>query len=210
MVAPAVLLAAGAPNDLTLLGRVLVAAVAGLVVGWERDLRNRAAGGRTFGLMATGAAVFTVSGVAFPGEAGRVIAGVATGIGFIGAGLVWRGHSNDVHGLTTAAAMWAMVAVGVLAGVGHPALAVGVTIIILLLLEIPFAPIIRFVDPKRLAGRFRSEPGSRDGDGRPPRGRAPVPRPPAGRLIRRRGRWRLAPSRAGRPRPPSSRCSTSP
>ena len=123
MVAPAVLLAAGAPDDLTLLGRVLVAAAAGLVVGWERDLRNRAAGGRTFGLMATGAAVFTAAGVGFPGEAGRVIAGVATGVGFIGAGLVWRGHANDVHGLTTAAAMWAMVAVGVLAGVGHPALA---------------------------------------------------------------------------------------
>ncbi len=115
--------------------------------------------------MATGAAVFTVSGVAFPGEAGRVIAGVATGIGFIGAGLVWRGHANDVHGLTTAAAIWAMVAVGVLAGVGHPALAVGVTVLILLLLEIPFAPIIRFVDPKRLAGRFRTEPGSPDDDG---------------------------------------------
>ena len=120
MVAPAVLLAAGAPSDLTLLARVVVAAAAGLVVGWERDLRNRVAGGRTFGLMATGAAVFTVSGVAFPGEAGRVIAGVATGIGFIGAGLVWRGHANDVHGLTTAAAIWAMVAVGVLPASATP------------------------------------------------------------------------------------------
>ena len=180
MVVSAVLLAAGAPNDLTLLARVVVAAAAGLVVGWERDLRNRAAGGRTFGLMATGAAVFTVSGVAFPGEAGRVIAGVATGIGFIGAGLVWRGHSNDVHGLTTAAAIWAMVAVGVLAGVGHPALAAGVTVLILLLLELPFAPIIRFVDPKRLAGRFRSEPGSPDGEDDARRDEPPSPDLPSG------------------------------
>jgi putative Mg2+ transporter-C (MgtC) family protein len=164
MGAPAVVLAAAEANDLALLARVLVAAVAGLVVGWERDVRNRAAGGRTFALMATGAAVFTVSGVAFPGEAGRVIAGVATGVGFIGAGLVWRGHSNDVHGLTTAAAMWGMVAVGVLAGVGHPVLAAGVTVIVLLLLETPFAPIIRFVDPKRLAHRFRSEMASRRGE----------------------------------------------
>ena len=93
-----------------------------------------------------------------PGRGGPVIAGVATGIGFIGAGLVWRGHANDVHGLTTAAAIWAMVAVGVLAGVGHLRFAVGVTALILLLLESPFAPIIRFVDPKRLAGRFRTEP----------------------------------------------------
>jgi putative Mg2+ transporter-C (MgtC) family protein len=162
MAAPAVLLAVSGPNDLTLLARVAVAAVAGLVVGWERDLRSRAAGGRTFGLMATGAAVFTVAGVAFPGEAGRVIAGVATGVGFIGAGLVWRGHANDVHGLTTAAAVWAMVAVGVLAGVGHPILAAAVTVMVLLLLEIPFTPVIRLLDPARLAHRFRGEAGQGD------------------------------------------------
>jgi uncharacterized membrane protein YhiD involved in acid resistance len=60
-----------------------------------------------------------------------------------------------------------MVAVGVLAGVGHPALAAGVTVLILLLLELPFAPIIRFVDPKRLAHRFRSEPGSPNADDEP-------------------------------------------
>jgi len=158
MAVPA-LLALSGPSDLTLLARVVVAAVAGLVVGWERDIRNRAAGGRTFGLMTTGAAVFTVAGVAFPGEAGRVIAGVATGVGFIGAGLVWRGHANDVHGLTTAAAVWAMVAVGVLAGVGHPILAAGVTAVVLLLLEIPFTPVIRLLDPTRLAHRFRGEAG---------------------------------------------------
>jgi putative Mg2+ transporter-C (MgtC) family protein len=155
----AVLLAVSGPSDVTLLARVAVAAVAGLVVGWERDIRNRAAGGRTFGLMTTGAAVFTVAGVAFPGEAGRVIAGVATGVGFIGAGLVWRGRANDVHGLTTAAAVWAMVAVGVLAGVGHPVLAAGVTVMVLLLLEIPFTPVIRLLDPTRLAHRFRGEVG---------------------------------------------------
>ena len=163
--AVAVLLALSGPSDVTLLARVAVAAVAGLVVGWERDIRNRAAGGRTFGLMTTGAAVFTVAGVAFPGEAGRVIAGVATGVGFIGAGLVWRGHANDVHGLTTAAAVWAMVAVGVLAGVGHPALAAGVTVVVLLLLELPFTPVIRLLDPSRLAHRFRGEVGQGDAKG---------------------------------------------
>jgi putative Mg2+ transporter-C (MgtC) family protein len=145
---------AAAPADGALVVRVLVAAGIGMVVGWEREIRNRAAGSRTFGLMTVGAALFTIAGVLVPDEPGRVIAGIATGVGFIGAGVVWRGHAHDVHGLTTAAGMWAMVGAGVLAGLGRPLLAAAVAGLIIFLFEFPYIPLIRSIDPRQIQHKF--------------------------------------------------------
>ena len=155
---PAHLLAAST-SDAEMLGRIGVAALAGLIVGWERGIRNRAAGPRTFGLMAAGAAVFTAAGLASGDaqSAGRVIQGVATGVGFIGAGLVWRGSQSDIHGLTTAAAMWAMVAVGTLSGLGRPILALGVSCLVVFMLELPYIPGFRRLDPRELTHAFKQE-----------------------------------------------------
>jgi putative Mg2+ transporter-C (MgtC) family protein len=97
-----------------------------------------------------------------------VIAGVATGVGFIGAGLVWRGRGRDVHGLTTAAAMWAMVAVGVIAGIGRPGFAAGIALVVLILLELPFAPFARYIEPRRFRHRFRKDPEARPMEEPPP------------------------------------------
>jgi putative Mg2+ transporter-C (MgtC) family protein len=155
--AAAVVVAADLPSQWALLGRVGVAAVAGMAVGYERELRGRAAGYRTFALLVVGAAAFTASGQLALEEVGRVIAGIATGVGFIGAGIVWRGHGHNVHGLTTAAATWAMVAVGVVAGMGALGLAVALTAIVLLILELPFIPVCRQIDPARLVNRFRHD-----------------------------------------------------
>ena len=141
-----------------LLGRVLLAGLVGYLVGWERHVRGRPAGERTFALLAMGAAGFTVAGTFLaPSEPGKVLAGVATGIGFIGAGLVFRTGGMEVHGLTTATAAWATAALAVIIGLGAYVVGVGSAVAILFLLEIPYAPGLRYLDPRRYAHRFRTD-----------------------------------------------------
>ncbi len=113
--------------DMTQLARVLVrvviAAALGGLLGAERERAGKAAGLRTHKLVALGAALF----VLFPAEAGmstgdlsRVIQGVATGIGFIGAGTILkRTDSDEIHGLTTAASIWLTAAIGMAVGAGR-------------------------------------------------------------------------------------------
>lgn len=104
--------------ELTLVGRMALAGVLGLIAGAEREFRGKDAGTRTFGLMAIGTAGITGLGVElFPVSAEKVIAGVVTGLGFLGAGVIWRAH-GQARGLTTAAALWAVAGVGVLIGAG--------------------------------------------------------------------------------------------
>lgn len=102
--------------------RLLLAAVLGTAIGYQRKRAGKPVGIRTYVLIALGAALFTVvsifgfSGVADPS---RVAAGVVIGIGFLGAGVIFRGpQAGEVTGLTTAASMWAAAAVGLAAGAG--------------------------------------------------------------------------------------------
>jgi putative Mg2+ transporter-C (MgtC) family protein len=103
--------------------RVLVAAALGGLLGAEREAAGKAAGLRTHMLVALGAALF----VLFPAEAGmstsdlsRVIQGVATGIGFIGAGTILKRAANEeIQGLTTAASIWLTAAIGMAVGAGQ-------------------------------------------------------------------------------------------
>ena len=118
--------------------RVLLAAVLGVVIGFERFYKHKEAGIRTHALVAMGAALFTVISVfGFEGtgfrDPARVAAQVVVGIGFIGAGLIFL-KENAVRGLTTAAGVWAAAAIGMASGVGFFALAVYATIITLFLL----------------------------------------------------------------------------
>jgi putative Mg2+ transporter-C (MgtC) family protein len=145
------------PSDAALFGRILVAALVGFGIGWERSVRGRPAGERTFGLLAIGAACFTVSGLALPNEIDKVIAGVATGVAFIGGGLVWRERSKQVHGLTTASAAWATVGLGVLCGLGELWLSVSVAVVVVLVLELFYIPGLRWLDPHRFIGRLRTD-----------------------------------------------------
>src|SRR5688572_12607454 len=100
--------------------RICTAALLGGILGFERERARKAAGLRTHMLVAVGCALF----VLFPAEAGmaiadvsRVIQGVATGIGFIGAGTILkRPESGDVQGLTTAAGIWLTAAIGLAVG----------------------------------------------------------------------------------------------
>jgi putative Mg2+ transporter-C (MgtC) family protein len=103
--------------------RLILAMTGGALIGLNRFLRQKAAGLRTHGLVALGTAVATLLIIATPGNdaqaVSRVIQGLVTGVGFIGAGVIMRGNSsNRVHGLTTAAAIWASAIVGIACALG--------------------------------------------------------------------------------------------
>lgn len=127
--------------DTVLLGRILFGALLGFAVGLERWVRGSTAGERTFALVAMGAATFTAVGVErFPATAEKLIAGVVTGIGFLGAGLIMKGDGGVVRGLTTAASLWAMAATGVLAGAGEFLLGIAASLLMVLILELEYLP----------------------------------------------------------------------
>ncbi len=145
-------------HDLELFGRIALAALLGGVVGWERYLRGQSAGDRTFALVATGAAAFTALGVdAFPTTAEKLIAGIITGIGFIGGGLILRSQGGVLHGLTTSTAMWAVAAAAVLAGAGDAVLAIAVTALVMLILELRYIPLLDRLDARHWIDRARSD-----------------------------------------------------
>jgi len=126
--------------ELEMVLRLLAAAGLGAVVGYQRERAGKPAGLRTHILIAIGAALFTVAslvGFGSTADAARVAAGVVAGIGFIGAGaIIHRGGGDIVAGLTTAATIWAVAAVGLAAGAGLFLVAgvtTGITLIVLLL-----------------------------------------------------------------------------
>lgn len=107
-------------GELEAIGRLLLAAVLGFVIGLERESVGQSAGERTHALVALGSAAFTVPSItAFPGsDMSRVAAGVVTGLGFLGAGTILKNADTRIHGLTTAAGIWAVGAVGMAIGSG--------------------------------------------------------------------------------------------
>jgi putative Mg2+ transporter-C (MgtC) family protein len=128
---------------------LLLAVLSGGVIGRERQWRQRLAGLRTNTLVALGAAIFVVYGGQFADESPtRVAAQVVSGIGFLGAGVIWKEGLN-VRGLNTAATLWCSGAVGVLAGAGywrHAALAATLVVGINLVLR----PLVRLVNRQPL------------------------------------------------------------
>lgn len=107
-------------SEWELVGRVVLAAVLGYLIGLERELTGQPAGERTHALVCLGAAAFSlISGRAFPGgDTARVAAGVVTGLGFLGAGMILKRRGEGVQGLTTAAGIWAVGAIGLAVGAG--------------------------------------------------------------------------------------------
>lgn len=121
-------------GDLVFIARAVLAAALAFMIGWERESQGSPAGDRTHAMVALGAAAFTAIGVeSFPATAEKLIAGVVTGVGFLGAGMIMRDGTN-VRGLTTAAGMWAVAAVGVVVGAGEYVMGVALTALILLIL----------------------------------------------------------------------------
>ncbi|MCH3884506.1 MgtC/SapB family protein [Tenacibaculum aquimarinum] len=110
-----------------------VAIVCGFLIGLERQWKHKAAGMRTNILVALGAAIFVIVSVLLKTENNdvtRIVSQIVTGVGFLGAGLIFRERSS-VHGLTTAATIWCTAAVGSLAGFGYFYEAIIATVFIL-------------------------------------------------------------------------------
>ena len=123
------------PQLLEMSIRVLVAALLGAVIGYEREIRAKGAGVRTHVLVALGSALFMiVSQYGFDGadkfDAARVAAGVVGGLGFLGGGIIMK-TKNHVTGLTTAAGIWVTGSIGLAVGCGLYALS-GVCVVLAL------------------------------------------------------------------------------
>ena len=117
------------PLDAEMTLRILLAFMLGALLGWERERAGRPAGLRTFMMVTAGSAAFTLISIygfrdtATVGDPARVAAQIVTGIGFLGAGTIWR-TTSTVRGLTTAAGIWFAAAVGMMAGAGMYVIAV--------------------------------------------------------------------------------------
>jgi len=115
---------------------LLVAALAGGLIGIEREYRDKSAGFRTMILISVGSALFTIMSVIIgieDGESSRITAAIVTGVGFLGAGVIFKGGPT-VHGLTTAASIWIVSSLGMAAGAGEYELVLAVTAISLIVL----------------------------------------------------------------------------
>lgn len=131
-----------------ILVRLLMAALLGGVLGYERERHGKAAGVRTHMLVAMGAALFVLvpqQGGMAVADMSRVIQGIVTGVGFLGAGAIIKRYSEeDVQGLTTAAGVWMTAAIGIACGLGREATAVLSTLLALVVLGL----VPKFVDAR--------------------------------------------------------------
>lgn len=127
-------------SDLEMVLRLLLAVGLGALIGLEREHARKAAGLRTHLLVCVGAALFTIASIYGFGEnadAARVAAGVVAGIGFLGAGAIISTRGGLLAGLTTAASIWAVAAIGLAAGAGLYIPATVATVIIVIILMLP-------------------------------------------------------------------------
>lgn len=130
-------------NTSTSIFKLVVSFTLGIIIGIERQSRRRDAGIRTFTLICVGSTAAMLVSIWIPqtytsflnGDPGRIAAQVLTGIGFLGAGAIIRGHGS-IQGLTTAACIWLMSAVGLAVGAGMYLEAVVATILALFALLI--------------------------------------------------------------------------
>ena len=123
---------------LTDIGRILLSALLGGVIGWQREHRGREAGIRTYMAVALGACAFGLVSASI-GDQGRTSAGIVTGVGFIGAGIILR-EKGRITGLTTAATLWASASVGLSIAYGIYHSAIVTAILLLAILELHRLP----------------------------------------------------------------------
>lgn len=123
--------------QLHLLVQVILAAFLSMIVGLDRERRDKSAGLRTHMLTGLGACLFTAIGShALPdGDPTRVAAGVVSGIGFLGAGVIFRSEDR-VRDLTTSASIWATAAIGVAVALDAWLLAIGATLLVWFILAV--------------------------------------------------------------------------
>lgn len=139
---------------LDLLVRLLLAAGLGAAIGLERELTGKEAGLRTTMLICIGSALFTALSVALAtdttADPNRITANIVSGIGFLGAGVIIR-ERGHVRGLTTAATIWVVAAIGIAAGSGRFVAAIG-TVVLVLVVLVPLRRWERRMPAKRREG----------------------------------------------------------
>ncbi len=131
--------------------KALLAVVLGGLIGLERNLTGHAAGLRTCMMISLAACLFTVISVVAEPSEWRIAPQIVTGVGFLGAGAVLHGR-DQIHGLTTAASVWLVAAIGMLCGAGLFAVAIASTVLALMLLAI-FHPVSLYLER-----RFEEKP----------------------------------------------------
>lgn len=128
-------------SDTDIIIRIILAVIFGSIIGLERERRHKPAGLRTNILVMLGSTLITLMAINIidnfnPGgnaDMGRIIGSIVTGIGFLGAGAIIQGRGS-VHGLTTAATIWIVAAIGITIGLGYYAVAAACTIIVVVVL----------------------------------------------------------------------------
>lgn len=119
-------------NELLL---IFISVVLGILIGAEREYRNKSAGLRTFILICFGSCLFTVLSIKIGvDDPDRIAANIITGIGFLGAGVIFKGD-NKIDGITTATTIWATASIGMAVGSGYVYLAVLGTLLVLIILS---------------------------------------------------------------------------
>jgi putative Mg2+ transporter-C (MgtC) family protein len=143
--------------ELEMVLRFAVAMTLGAIVGFERWHAGKPAGLRTNILISGGSALFTIISIfGFGGDPARIAAGVVTGIGFLGAGSIMHREAGSVEGVTTAASIWAVAAMGMAVGAGLYLIAIVATIAIIFTLFI-----LRIVEAKIAPFQKESKPGEK-------------------------------------------------
>ena len=114
---------------------IITSIICGGLIGFEREYKNKSTGFRTILLITLGSTIFTIVSRHGSGTDDRISANIITGIGFIGAGVIFK-DKMSVLGLTTAAVIWTAAAIGMTAGIGYYSLAVVMTVITMIILVV--------------------------------------------------------------------------
>jgi putative Mg2+ transporter-C (MgtC) family protein len=116
---------------------IALATLVGAVIGFERELRGKAAGIRTYAIVAMGSCLFTILSLTIggPKDPARIAAQVVSGIGFLGAGVIFK-DGHGIEGLTTAASLWGVAAIGMGIGFGQIAIALTSAAMVLIIMEL--------------------------------------------------------------------------
>jgi putative Mg2+ transporter-C (MgtC) family protein len=149
-------------EQLHIIGRFAIAGGLGALIGLEREVRGYPAGIRTIALVAAGAALFTdISSLFTDPASSRVASNIVVGIGFIGAGVILRA-SGRIHGITTAATIWAAAAIGM--AVGMSLYLVGLLSALIIVCALEMRPLTRRLDRLlfSLIGRFQEDEENED------------------------------------------------
>ncbi|MBC7914836.1 MAG: MgtC/SapB family protein [Pyrinomonadaceae bacterium] len=124
--------------------KILLSILCGSIIGFEREYQNKTAGFRTIILICLGSTIFTIVSLKMGGSDDRIAANIVTGIGFIGAGVIFK-NDFDVKGLTTAAVIWITAAIGMVIGISQYFMGMALAVIVLIILSL-FARLEGYID----------------------------------------------------------------